>query len=428
MDDDRRVERSDLLIRDGRIAEIGADLSVGTQVQEVDASGQHVLPGLIQAHVHLGQSLFRGLAEGRELLPWLQERIWPLEAAHDVDSAYWSGMLGAADCLLSGTTTIQDIGLVHQMESIFRAISDSGLRAVAGKCLMDRGFGPLEQAADQALDEAEQLIRTWQGHDDRITGAVCPRFILSCSRDLWEGAVELAERVGAPLHTHLLEHPQEEMEVRAALGQSQMDFLEGAGVLDADLRIAHGVGFKEPHRVILDGRPMKVAHCPSANLKLGSGIADLPYLRSIAGLDVGIGCDGAACNNDLDVLEEIRLAALLQHHHHPPGMFTAFDALCLATRDGARAVGLASEIGSLEVGKRADLVALDLERPATFGAAAASVYDRIVYGAGRDSVQWVMVGGRFRVRDGKVIDLDHAGLLARAGEAVQALLARADLP
>lgn len=432
MDPQRRVIPADLWLVDGRIAAIGELPPEASAAQTViDATGHHVLPGFVQAHVHLGQALFRGLAEGRELLDWLRERIWPLEAAHDEGSAYWSGMLGAADALLSGTTTIQEIGLVTHMDAIFQAISDSGLRAIAGKCLMDVGLGVpaglLEDPA-QALKDSEALHGRWHGAArGRIRNSLCPRFILSCSESLWRGVAELAGQLQVPVHTHLLEHPREEDEVVEVLGVGQMEFLDRCGILDTDLRIAHGVQFEARHREILAGRSLRIAHCPSANLKLGSGIADLVFLRETPGVVVGIGTDGAPCNNDMDILEEVRLAALLQQYKQGPGRFTAEQALELATIEGARALGMQDEIGSIEVGKAADLVLLDLERPASFGPHGVEVYDRIVYGAGREAVRKVIVDGALVVEQGNLPHMDLKQLQSEAARALGDLLTRARL-
>jgi 5-methylthioadenosine/S-adenosylhomocysteine deaminase len=431
MDSARRVVEEDVLITDGRIAAIGRNLETPPATRLLDARGLHVLPGLIQGHVHLGQSLFRGLAEDRTLLSWLRDRIWPLEAAHTEESAYWSAMLGAADCLLSGTTTVQEIGLVRGMNGVFRAVLDSGLRAVAGKCLMDTGAGvPARLAEDAArgLAEAEELHRRWHGEGrGRIRGAVCPRFILSCSPRLWDGAVGMARSLGAPVHTHLLESREEEASVREALGRSQMEFLDELGVLDADLRVAHAVWLGERELDVLGDRRLGIVHCPSANLKLGSGIADLVFLRSRANLTVGIGTDGAPCNNDMDVLEEMRLAALLAGFKRGPGAFRAEEALELATVEGARAIGLGDELGSLEPGKAGDLVVLDLDRPQTFGPERVSVYDRVIYAAGRDAVRWVVVDGEVRVDAGHLPHLDPEALRRRPKEEIRALLARVEL-
>jgi 5-methylthioadenosine/S-adenosylhomocysteine deaminase len=433
MDAEHRVLEGDVLVEDGRIAAIGRGLgpteTAGAEV--LDATGKVVLPGFIQGHVHLGQALLRGLAEGRPLLDWLRERIWPLEAAHDHESAYWSGMLGVADCLLSGTTTIQEIGLVTHMEAIFEAIRDSGLRAVAGKCLMDTGLGVPEgllEDPDAALAESAELHGRWHGAEaGRIRVELCPRFILSCSKTLWEGTARLATQLDVPVHTHLLEHPREENEVVAALGRGQMEFLDETGILDTDLRIAHGVQFEPRHAQILAGRRLRIAHCPSANLKLGSGIADLGLLRATPGVSVGLGTDGAPCNNDMDVLEEMRLAALLQALRQGPGRFSARDALALATIDGARALGLEHEIGSLEPGKAGDLVVLDLERPATFGPVGVEVYDRIVYAAARDAVCWVVVAGRVLVEHGRLPGFDEDALRRRPGQAIRGVVRRSGI-
>lgn len=426
MDAQRRVVAGDLLIEDGVITAIGqVDAPAGVPV--VDATGHVVLPGFIQGHVHLGQALLRGLSEGRELMDWLRDRIWPLEAGHSHDSAYWSAMLGAADCIRSGTTTIQEIGLVTHMDALFEGIRDSGLRAIAGKCLMDTGMG-VSDALIEPPDQAEAAFRDqharWHGYDGRIESSLCPRFILSCSTALWERTVALANEFDLPVHTHLLEHPREEEEVTEVLGESQMGYLDRLGVLDTDLRIAHGVQLNDEHLKILAGRTLRVCHCPSANLKLGSGIAHLGFLGQAEGIEVGLGTDGAPCNNDMDMLEEIRLAALLQGVRQKPGAFSAEAALALATCDGAAAIDKADTLGSLEVGKQGDVVVLDLERPASFGPCS-SVYDRIVYGAGRDAVQHVAVAGTPLLTDGALVTMDEAQTMARAGEEVRALVDRA---
>lgn len=432
MDPQRRVLCGDVLVSAGKIAAIGESGAIQVEsADEVDVRGKVMVPGLIQGHVHLGQALFRGLAEGRELMDWLRERVWPLEAAHDHASAYWSGMLGAADCVRSGTTTIQDIGIVTHMDGVFEAIRDSGMRAIAGKCLMDSGLGvPQIMLEDPkaAAQEAKALHQTWHGAaNGRIEGSVCPRFILSCSTKLWEHSVALARELDIPMHTHLLEHEREEQEVHEVLGVSQFEYLDRLGVLDTDLRIAHGVQFGPQHCERLDGRALRIIHCPSSNLKLGSGIADLGLFARTPGVHVGIGTDGAPCNNDMDVLEEIRLAALLQGIRQRPGAFSALAAFEMATIGGAHALGLEDRVGSLEVGKAADLVVLDLERPASFGPVGVSVYDRIVYGAGRDAVCDVMVDGRFVLRSGELSFVDERELMAKAGEQIAALVTRAGI-
>ncbi len=430
MDPDHRVVTGDLLVEDGAIRAIGHVPEVDEHTPKLDTSGMVIIPGLIQGHVHLGQSLFRGLAEDRPLLSWLADRIWPLEAAHNHDSAYWSAMLGLADMMLSGTTTIQDIGIVHGMQGLLQAVRDTGMRAIAGKCLMDGGHGvPAGLAEDhrQALAAAESLYTQWhRSADGRISINLCPRFILSCSQPLWEGCVELAHRLDAAIHTHLLETPAEAQAVLEVLGREQMAYLDDLGVLDTKLCIAHGVCFDREHQELLAGRPLSVIHCPSTNLKLGSGIADLARLAATPGVTVGLGTDGAPCNNDHDQLEELRIAALLQQYKQGTGKFAARDALALATIEGARAIGLADQIGSIEVGKRADLTILDLRGPATFGPHS-SIYNRIVYAAARDCVRHVVIDGRPVVVDRKLTTMDCEALGRRPAEELNLLLARADI-
>src|SRR6185295_19206646 len=319
----------DLLIRDGRIASLGApEAPAGTRV--LDVSGCLVLPGLIQGHLHLGQTFFRGLAEQRRLMAWLRQRIWPLEAAHDDESAYWCSLLGAAECLLGGTTTIQDIGIGPGARGLLQAIVDSGLRAFAGQCLMDSGEGlpsAMRQDTDRALAETEALGDGFAGAAaGRLRYVLNPRFILTCSDPLWAGIRALSSRRGWPVHTHALEQLDETRAVRELKGgRDEVEYFAETGLLDTDLRVAHGVWITREHLERVRGGRFSVVHCPSSNLKLGSGMADLLAFRR-AGVPIGIGTDGAACSNHLDNFDEVRLAALLQKVKHGPDAFSGLDA------------------------------------------------------------------------------------------------------
>ncbi len=400
---------ADLLIREGRIASLGApERPAGARV--LDVSGCLVLPGLIQGHLHLGQTFFRGLAEQRRLLAWLRERIWPLEAAHDDESAYWCGLLGAAECLLGGTTTIQDIGLGPGARGLLQAVVDSGLRAFAGQCLMDSGDGlpdALRQDTDLVLAETEALGDHFaDAANGRLRYVLNPRFILSCSDPLWEGIRELASRRGWPVHTHGLEQQDETLAVRALKGgRDEVQYFADVGLLAVDLRLAHGVWITGEHLERVRNGRFSVVHCPSSNLKLGSGVADLVAIRR-AGVPVGIGADGAACSNHLDNFEEVRLAALLQKVKHGPDAFSGLDALRLATSEGARVLGLQNEVGTLEPGKLADLVVLSTDRPELWAAPQVDPHDLVAFGASRAAVRHVLVGGRPLVENGRLTHLD----------------------
>jgi len=422
---------TDLVVEDGRIAALGKSLAAPPGARILDVSDQLILPGLVQGHIHLGQTLFRGLAEGRALLPWLRERIWPLEAAHDDETAYSSGRLGAAECLLGGTTAIQEIGLGRGIEGLLAAIAESGLRATAGKCLMDSGEGlperlrePATAGLAHAVALGERFTRQGGG---RLRAVLNPRFALSCSDGLWREVVQVAAERGWPVHTHALEQRAEGRAVRREKqGRDEIDYFSDLGLLDRDLRIAHGVWLRPRHLPRLAGRRFSVVHCPSANLKLGSGLAPVVRLRR-AGIPVGIGADGAACNNRLDGWAELRLAAQLASLRSGPGSLSGLEALRLATSEGARVLGLEDEIGSLEVGKRADIVVLRTDLAELAGAAAVDPHDRVAFGASPAAVRHVTVDGELLVEDGQLTRLDLQAVLESARRAAEKLLARTAL-
>jgi cytosine/adenosine deaminase-related metal-dependent hydrolase len=431
----RVLPGTDLLLVDGRIAAL-APTSVPAGTRVVQLAGDLVLPGFVQGHVHLGQTLFRGLGEGRRLLDWLRQRIWPLEAAHDDESAYWGALVGAAELLLGGTTTIQDIGIGPGAAGMLRAIQESRLRGYAGMCLMDAGDGVpagLLADTDRALADTEAMGLALAGsptagsEPPRLRYVLCPRFILSCSDPLWAGVRDLAARHGWPVHTHGLEQRDETAAVVALKGgRDEVAYFADTGILATDFRLAHGVWLSDDHLRAMRGRRCSVVHCPSSNLKLGSGIADLPRIRS-AGVPVGLGADGAPCNNNLDALTEVKLAALLQKVTHGPLAFSGLDALRLATSEGAQALGLAAEVGSLEVGKQADVVVLAVDRPEMMVAPDVDPHDRVAFGAGRAGVRHVFIGGEQLVADGRLTQLDLPNILRQSAQALADLLRRARL-
>ena len=426
----RVLPDTDLLIESGRIADLGPSLASPPGARTLDVCGNLVLPGLVQGHLHLGQTLFRGLAEGRRLLPWLRERIWPLESGHDDESAYWCSLLGAAELLLGGTTTIQDIGIGRGAAGLLRAFRESGLRGLAGMCLMDEGEGAppaLIGDTDRILARTEELGLAVEHEAGLMRYVLNPRFALSCSDELWRGVAELAARHGWPVHTHALEQKEEtELVRRLKNGRDEIEYFDESGILSADLRIAHGVWLEEGHLARVRQRRFSVVHCPSSNLKLGSGIADLAALKT-AGVAVGVGADGAPCNNDLDGWEELRLAALLQHLRNGPDSFSGLDALRLATSEGARALGMGSEVGSIEIGKAADLVVLSDHRPELWSGAFADLHDTVAFGASRASVRHVLVAGELRVEDGELCGLDLGSIRREASRVLGDVVRRSGL-
>ncbi|HSQ68073.1 MAG TPA: amidohydrolase family protein [Polyangiaceae bacterium] len=424
------VLEADLLVQGGRIAAIGpkAARAALRPARVIDARGCAVIPGIVQAHVHLCQVLFRGMADDLPLLSWLRERIWPLEAAHDEKSLRASAELGLLEAMRAGTTTLLDMGTVHGYDAVMDACVRAGVRAVGGKAMMDAGGGVpagLRETTRASLDESERLCRDWHGHPSgRVGYAYAPRFILSCSEQLVRGAAERAEAAHAHVHSHVAEHPSEREAVRAALGRDDVEVLRGWGVRGPRAILAHGVQLTddEAREVARDGT--RIVHCPSANLKLGSGIARVAELDAL-GVPLALGCDGAPCNNNLDPWQEVRHAALLAKTRTGPSALPARRALRLMTIDGANALGLGAEVGSLELGKRADVAVVRLD--GAHVEPGGDVFSRLVYAAKSSDVRHVLVDGEIVVHDGEHTRLDGEAVVARARQMARVVTVRAKI-
>jgi cytosine/adenosine deaminase-related metal-dependent hydrolase len=419
MDTKGRILEGDVVVEDGRIVRVGSrEPGAGSRKadgggrrrtradarqQTIDCTGLVIIPGLVQAHIHLCQTLFRGLADDLVLEDWLAKRIWPLEAAHTEESVYWSAMLGAAELLLGGTTAILDMETVRHTDAAFRALETIGIRATAGKCLMDAPSSPpgLREETDRALAEASDLCARWHGRaGGRLRWCFAPRFAPSCTGPLLRAVRDLAERTATIIHTHAAETPVELDMVKRETGLDELAFLDSVGIAGERAALAHCVWVDGAGIGRLARQRTGVVHCPSSNLKLGSGIAPVPEMLA-AGCRVAIGADGAPCNNRLDGFAEMRLAALIQKPRLGPDTLPAAQVLELATLGGAGVLGLEREIGSIERGKRADLTVLDLTGPHV-QPEGADVVSRIVYGARASDVRHVIVDGRLVVKDGRL--------------------------
>jgi cytosine/adenosine deaminase-related metal-dependent hydrolase len=392
-------------------------------VTRLDCRGLVILPGLVQAHIHLCQTLFRGLADDLSLETWLAQRIWPLEAAHTEASIHASAMLGAAELLLGGTTAILDMETVRHTSAAFEALEAIGIRATAGKCLMDAPSGPasLREATDKALRESADLCARWHGAaGGRLRYCFAPRFAPSCTGPLLRAVSDLAEQAGAMIHTHAAETPLELDTVKRETGHDEIAYLDSVGISGPRAALAHCVWVDNAAIARLARQATNVVHCPSSNLKLGSGVAPIPEMLA-AGCRVAIGADGAPCNNRLDAFAEMRLAALIQKPRLGPEVMPAATVLELATLGGARALGLDAEIGSIEVGKCADVVVLDLAAPHA-QPEDADLVSRIVYSAGPADVRHVIVDGRIVVRDGVLKTADVAEIRRTANAQAKRLV------
>jgi 5-methylthioadenosine/S-adenosylhomocysteine deaminase len=418
------VLAGDVLVRDGRIASVGE--SAGTADLTIDARGCAVLPGFVQTHVHLCQTLFRGAADDLELIDWLKKRVWPLEAAHDARSVRASARLGIAEMIRGGTTCALTMETVKHTGEVFRAVEETGFRATVGKCMMDKGEGVpagLQETTENSIEESLALLGRWHGRGDgRVRCCFAPRFAVSCTRELLLRVSALARERGVMIHTHASENRSEIELVERETGQRNVVYLDSVGVSGPHVLLAHCVHVNERELELLASTGTHVAHCPSSNLKLGSGIALVAEMIE-RGVSVSLGADGAPCNNRLDMLTEMRTAALLQKVRRGAQALPAWRALRMATIDGARALGLESDIGSLEVGKRADITVLDLER--LHLTPRPEVVSSVVYAAGAHDVRSVLVEGRPLLLEGELQTLDEQEVLNEASGQFHALANRA---
>lgn len=425
MDPSRRVAALDVRIRSGVVVEVGANLPSIGPTQVLDATGCAVVPGLVHSHLHLCQVLFRNHAEDLPLLPWLSERIWPFEAAHDPSSLYTSAELGIAELLLSGATCALDMGTVRHHDAVFDAARDLGFRLVSGKAMMDAGDdvpAGLRESTRESLEESDRLREKWDGaNEGRLHYAYAPRFVPSCSDELLG---EVARRVesGARLHTHASENLDEVALVKRTTGLDNVDYLAKKGLLSKRSVLAHAVHLAAGEIETLAASGASVAHCPSANLKLASGVADVPALLA-GGVNVGLGADGAPCNNNLDIWREMKLAGLLPRLKYGAVSLAARQVFELATLGGARALGLVDSIGSIEPGKRADIAIVNLETP--HAQPVDDVYTALVYAVQASDVRTVLVDGVVRVNERRIVGLDLKAMLNRVRHERDGLMKRA---
>ncbi|MEZ4362232.1 MAG: 5'-deoxyadenosine deaminase [Kofleriaceae bacterium] len=426
VDDQHTITTGDLACRGGRIVQVGgAYLPVTSDYQIVDCDGMLVLPGMVQAHTHLCQTLARGRGDDLELLDWLRTVVWPYEGSLDEAAMTSTAELAIAELLLGGTTAILDMGTVHHTDALFRVAERAGLRATIGKAMMDLPDpqipAGLRESTESSLDESERLIARWHGAaGGRLRYAYAPRFALSCTDELLREVGRRSAASGVGIHTHASENRGEIELVRQRSGKENLAYLADCGLLGPRSAIAHCIHLSAAERGLLRDTRTVVLHCPSSNLKLASGVCEVPELLA-EGIAVGLGADGAPCNNNLDAFLELRLAAILHKPRSGPRALPAAEAVALATRGGARALGLSEEIGTLEIGKRADVIALDLN--AAHIIPASSPYSVIAYAAKSGDVRHVAVDGKLLVRDRALLTLDLAAIRRDAQRHAQRLFA-----
>ena len=404
-------ENSYLCIRGDSISEIGTGNPALSKAEKIiDARGGLILPGLVNCHTHAAMSLFRGLADDLPLMEWLNNYIFPAESKMDGEFVYTGTMLALAEMIMSGTTTFCDMYLFE--EEVAKAARKAGVRSLVGEVLYDfpsPNYGPVEKG----LKYTESLIQKWRD-DPLVSIAVEPHSLFTCSPKLLTASNELALKYNVPLIIHVAETLTEVDEIKEKYGKTPVKHLDSLGLLGPHLIADHCVHLENPDIKTMAEHGVKVVHNPESNMKLASGIAPVPQMLS-QGLTVGLGTDGCASNNNLDLFSEMDTAAKLHKVNMlDPTVMDSITVLRMATIQGARALGLQDITGSLEVGKKADVIVIDTHKPHLTPMYNATSH--LVYAARGNDVRHSIINGQPVMEDRKLLTLDLDEIIARARE------------
>jgi 5-methylthioadenosine/S-adenosylhomocysteine deaminase len=365
----------------------------------IDAGGKLAFPGFVNAHTHLAMVIFRGLADDVPLHTWLEDYVWPIERKLTPEDVYWCTLLALAEAIRGGTTCIVD--MYFHTDEVAQAVEESGVRGIVSYGII---ADSLDVKGQSELRKARNLAERWDGAaGGRLRAAVSPHTIYTCGEDVWREAIELARDCDVPIHTHLAETRQEVAACRAKTGRSPVAYLDGIGAFGVPVLAAHCVHVDSEDVAILAERDVLVAHCPKSNAKLGNGVAPVVEMRS-AGIPVGIGTDGAASNNRLDMVEELRAAWTLERgHHEDPGRLAAEDVVRMAIEEARAALGLPDAF--MSVGSPADVVLLDTRKSHAWPPH--DPISMLAYASAAADVTDVIVNGRMLMKDGELLTIDE---------------------
>ncbi len=399
------LENIDLIIEGDEIAGIGRNLdSRGHDV--IDCSDKVVMPGLVNAHTHVSMTLLRGISDNKVLQNWLEEDIFPAEDKLDDADAYVGALLGIIEMLKTGTTTFND--MYDHMDQVAQAVEETGIRAV-----LSRGVLDVDGNGRERLDEALEFVRKYQG-SDLVTPGFAPHAIYTASEDVLLEARDYSKVFDSVYHIHVSETRKENRDCIDENCMTPVQYLDSLDLVDEDLIAAHGVWLTEEDIDVLSAKGGSVVHNPAANLKLGSGIADVPRLLN-QDINVAMGTDGPASNNNLNLFEEAKLTSLV-HKREDPRDIDEQEVLDMLTINGAKALGLEDEIGSVSIGKKADLIMFDLDDPSMSPVhGKRGLISNIVYSF-HGNVSDVIVDGRTVVKDRKAVNVDEKRIIEEAGK------------
>ena len=409
-------KKQSLLIKDDLIAEISDEIDETNVDKIIDAEGKILLPGLVNTHTHLSMTLFRGLADDLSLDSWLNDHIWPMEANLNGDYCYIGALLGAVELIKSGTTTFSD--MYFYMEDVARAVEEAGIRAVLSYGMID--FGDAERRENE-IKENLTLFENCNGMaDGRIKVFFGPHSPYTASEELLVKVRELADEYGMGIHIHVSETQKEINDVSEEKGLRPFEYLDKIGLLGPDVVAAHSVWLSDEEIEIIKKNDVKVSHNPCSNMKLASGIAPVSKLIE-KGVCVSIGTDGASSNNNLDLIEELKTASLLQKVSTlDPKVLTSDEAIAMGTINGARTLGLEDEIGSIEVGKKADIILIDTNC-ANMVPDSSSLSSNVIYSANGSNVDTTICNGKILMENKKLTVLNEQEIYDKAKQAIKEL-------
>lgn len=413
-----KIKKGSLLIENDRIAEINPKIDPKNAEEVIDAEGKVLIPGLVNTHTHLSMSLMRGLADDLPLDTWLNDHIWPVEANLQGEHCYAGALLACAEMIKSGTTCFND--MYFFMDSVAKAADKARIRGMLSHGMID--FED-EDKRKAEFKETERIIEKCHNTaDGRIKVAYGPHSPYTCSEELLREVRRQADKKGLRIHIHVSETKKEVEDVSKASGKRPFEYLDEVGLLGPDVLAAHAVWLSKNEMDLIKERGVKLSHNPSSNMKLASGISPVSQLLK-KGVCVSLGTDGAASNNSLDLFEEMKTASLLQKVQTlDPTVLNAGEVFKMATIQGASALGLENEIGTIEVGKKADLALVNMKKPSL--TPFRNPVSHLVYSARGADVDTVICNGKLLMKDRELQTIDEAWVMAMAEEASQDLLSK----
>jgi cytosine/adenosine deaminase-related metal-dependent hydrolase len=395
----------------------------------MDAAGMIVIPGLVDCHVHTVQTLFRGICDNLGLLPWLQKYIYPMESAMDSEDVYTSSLAGYAEMIKSGTTTCADMQSVRHTDSAFEAAGKIGIRSLIAKSMMDQDSIPesLQEDTSTSIAESMKLYRKWhRAEDGRLRCMLGPRFLQGCSEKLLGEVAQISNQTGMSVHIHAAENSTEVKNDIEKYGKRTVEKLHDLGLVGAKSLLVHCVHLSDREIGLIAEENANVVHCPSSNLKLASGICPVPRLMQ-SQVNVTVGVDGAACNDNLDMFKDMKLASLVSKISGQPQVqvssVSAMNILEMATVNGARALGMQDEIGSIEKGKKADLTILNMRNIET--TPMLDVLNQIIYSTDGHAVKTVIIDGKIVMENRHLTTVDEDALVQKAQSRAEKIVEKA---